>query len=40
MPFAFLPYVKDDSSGFEASTFQKGTEIVISFAGTYDRTAA
>jgi hypothetical protein len=27
-------YRKDDSSGFEAVSFQKGNEIVISFAGT------
>ena len=25
---------RNDSSGFEAATFQNGTEIVISFAGT------
>jgi len=26
--------VRDDSSGFEARTFQKGAEVVISYAGT------
>jgi len=27
---------RDDSTGFEATHFIRGTEIVISFAGTYD----
>jgi hypothetical protein len=30
-------FPSDPSSGFEASAFQRGTEIVISFAGTYDK---
>ncbi|MBI5659525.1 MAG: hypothetical protein HZC43_08260, partial [Nitrosomonadales bacterium] len=29
-------YVRDPDSGFEAISFTSGTEIVISFAGTYD----
>jgi Ca2+-binding RTX toxin-like protein len=29
-------YVRDPSSGFEAISFTNGTEIVISYAGTYD----
>lgn len=29
--------VADTQTGFEARTFQKGPEIVISFAGTYDK---
>ena len=28
---------KDDSTGFEARAFQYGTEIIISYAGTYDK---
>lgn len=31
--------VADTQTGFEARTFQKGPEIVISFAGTYDKSA-
>ncbi|MBI1285334.1 MAG: hypothetical protein GC183_13535 [Thiobacillus sp.] len=30
---------QDPITGFEASAFQRGTEIVISFAGTYDKPA-
>lgn len=29
--------VKDDSSGFEATSFSNGTELVISYAGTYPK---
>ncbi|MBI3569560.1 MAG: hypothetical protein HY082_00390, partial [Gammaproteobacteria bacterium] len=29
--------LQDTTTGFEASAFTNGTEIVISFAGTYDR---
>lgn len=31
------PHFKDDKTGFEAVAFQRGTEIVISYAGTYDK---
>lgn len=34
------PYFNDSDSGFEAISFQKGNEIVISFAGTYNKSAA
>lgn len=34
------PYFKDDTTGFEAIAFTNGTEIVISFAGTYENSAA
>ena len=34
------PYFKDDTTGFEAIAFTNGTEIVISFAGTYEKSAA
>ena len=30
----------DDRTGFEARTFQSGVEIVISYAGTYDKSGA
>jgi hypothetical protein len=30
----------DGQTGFEARTFQKGTEIVISYAGTYSKSGA
>lgn len=30
------PHFKDDATGFEAISFQRGTDIVISYAGTYD----
>ena len=30
-------YLRDPSSGFEAISFQRGSEIVISYAGTYDK---
>ena len=31
---------KDDQTGFEARTFQSGTQIVVSYAGTYSKSAA
>jgi len=31
---------QDDTCGFEAAAFVKGGEIVISFAGTYDKSLA
>lgn len=34
------PYFKNDATGFEAITFTNGSEYVISFAGTYDKSAA
>ncbi len=28
---------QDNATGFEAATFMNGTEIIISYAGTYDK---
>lgn len=35
-----VSHANDPVTGFEASTFTNGLEIVISFAGTYDKSAA
>ena len=37
--WTLISLIPEQASGFEARTFQKGPEIVISYAGTYDKSA-